>query len=86
MGLSGTRTEPLESLKAELGERAHVLACNLSDMAAVDALPKQAAEAMGSVDFKDLDVVPDKVAQTAAMVAGNAAHLAELLEQSPYPG
>lgn len=43
-------------------------------------------EAMGSVDFKDLDVVPDKVAQTAAMVAGNAAHLAELLEQSPYPG
>ncbi|WP_066560046.1 flavodoxin family protein [Croceicoccus bisphenolivorans] len=43
-------------------------------------------EAMGSVDFKDLDAVPDKVTQTAAMVAGNAAHLAGLLEQSPYPG
>lgn len=43
-------------------------------------------EAMGSVDFKDLDAVPDKVTQTAAMVAGNATHLAGLLEQSPYPG
>ena len=39
-----------EALAAELGERAHLLPCNLSDMVAVDALPKQAAEAMGSVD------------------------------------
>ncbi len=51
VGLSGTRTEPLEALAAELGERAHVLPCNLSDMDAVEALPKQAAEAMGSVDI-----------------------------------
>ena len=51
MGLSGTRTEPLEALAAELGERAHVLPCNLSDMEAVEALPKQAAEVMGSVDI-----------------------------------
>ncbi|MEP4978462.1 3-oxoacyl-[acyl-carrier-protein] reductase [Ascidiaceihabitans sp.] len=51
VGLSGTRVEPLETLAVELGERAHVLPCNLSDMAAVDALPKQAAEAMGSVDI-----------------------------------
>jgi 3-oxoacyl-[acyl-carrier protein] reductase len=51
VGLSGTRTEPLEALAGELGERAHVLPCNLSDFAAVDALPKQAAEAMGSVDI-----------------------------------
>lgn len=51
VGLSGTRVEPLETLAAELGERAHVLPCNLSDMAAVEALPKQAAEAMGSVDI-----------------------------------
>jgi 3-oxoacyl-[acyl-carrier protein] reductase len=50
VGLSGTRVEPLEALKAELGGRAHVLPCNLSDAAAVEALPKQAAEAMGSVD------------------------------------
>lgn len=51
VGLSGTRVEPLETLAAELGARAHVLPCNLSDMAAVEALPKQAAEAMGSVDI-----------------------------------
>ena len=51
VGLSGTRTEPLETLAAELGERAHVLPCNLSDMAAVEALPKQAVEAMGAVDI-----------------------------------
>ena len=51
VALSGTRVDPLEALAAELGERAHVVACNLSDMAAVEALPKQAAEAMGSVDI-----------------------------------
>ncbi|MCP4817858.1 MAG: 3-oxoacyl-[acyl-carrier-protein] reductase [Shimia sp.] len=51
VGLSGTRVEPLEALAAELGERAHVLPCNLGDAEAVDALPKQAIEAMGSVDI-----------------------------------
>ena len=51
VALSGTRTEPLEALAAELGDRAYVLPCNLSDMEAVEALPKQAAEAMGSVDI-----------------------------------
>tara|TARA_R110000787_G_scaffold32083_13_gene84835 strand:- start:2641 stop:3378 length:738 start_codon:yes stop_codon:yes gene_type:complete len=51
VGLSGTRVDPLEALAAELGERAHVLPCNLSDMDAVKALPKAAAEAMGSVDI-----------------------------------
>jgi len=51
VGLSGTRVEPLEALAAELGERAHVLPCNLGDPEAVTALPKQAAEAMGSVDI-----------------------------------
>lgn len=51
VALSGTRVEPLEALAAELGERAYVLPCNLSDPEAVDALPKQAAEAMGSVDI-----------------------------------
>jgi len=51
VALSGTRTEPLEALAAELGDRAHVTPCNLSDADAVDALPKQAAEAMGSVDI-----------------------------------
>ena len=51
VGLSGTRTEPLEALAADLGDRAHVLPCNLSDPDAVAALPKQAADAMGSVDI-----------------------------------
>jgi 3-oxoacyl-[acyl-carrier protein] reductase len=49
--LSGTRLEPLQALAAELGARAHVLTCNLSDGAAVDALPKAAFEAMGSLDI-----------------------------------
>ena len=49
--LSGTRLEPLEKLAAELGERAHVVPCNLSDPDSVDALPKTAGEAMGSVDI-----------------------------------
>ncbi|SHE56157.1 3-oxoacyl-[acyl-carrier-protein] reductase [Ruegeria intermedia] len=51
VGLSGTRVEPLQKLADELGERAHVLPCNLSDPEAVAALPKQAAEAMGAVDI-----------------------------------
>lgn len=51
VGLSGTRVEPLEALAAELGERAHVLPCNLGDAEAVAALPKAAIEAMGSLDI-----------------------------------
>ena len=43
-------------------------------------------EAMGSVDFKDLEHRPRKVTETAKMVAANAAHLARLLRDAPYPG
>ncbi|WP_375290634.1 flavodoxin family protein [Qipengyuania sp.] len=43
-------------------------------------------EAMGSTDFKELKKRPDKVDETASMVAANAAHLASLLKDSPYPG
>jgi multimeric flavodoxin WrbA len=43
-------------------------------------------EAMGRTDLKDLEKVPDKVTQTAAMVAANAAHLARLLKAQPYLG
>lgn len=43
-------------------------------------------EAMGSTDFQDLDKTPKKVKETAAMVAGSAAHLAGLLKAKPYPG
>ncbi|MEO1293610.1 MAG: 3-oxoacyl-ACP reductase FabG [Pseudomonadota bacterium] len=51
VALSGTREAPLQGLAEKLGDRAHVTPCNLSDPAAVDALPKQAADAMGSVDI-----------------------------------
>lgn len=51
VALSGTRVDPLQALAAELGDRAHVVPCNLSDGAAVDALPKQAIEAMGGLDI-----------------------------------
>jgi multimeric flavodoxin WrbA len=43
-------------------------------------------EAMGSVDFKDLEHRPRKVTETAKMVAANASHLARLLRDAPYPG
>ncbi|NIY72653.1 3-oxoacyl-[acyl-carrier-protein] reductase [Marivivens donghaensis] len=49
--ISGTRQGPLDELAAELGDRVHVLTCNLSDADAVNALPKAAADAMGSVDI-----------------------------------
>ena len=51
VGLSGTRAAPLEALAAELRARAHVLPCDLSDAGSVEALPKAAAAAMGSVDI-----------------------------------
>ena len=51
VALSGTREGPLEALAGELGERAHVLPCNLGDADAVEALPKRAAEALGAVDI-----------------------------------
>jgi len=49
--LSGTREAPLQDLADDLGGRAHVLPCNLSDRAAVDGLVKRAGEAMGGVDI-----------------------------------
>lgn len=51
VGLSGTRVEPLEALAAGLGDRAHVLPCNLSNADEVEGLVKRATEAMGSVDI-----------------------------------
>lgn len=51
VAISGTRIEPLQALAVALGSRVHVLPCNLSVPADVEALPKAAAEAMGSVDI-----------------------------------
>lgn len=42
-------------------------------------------EAMGSVDFKDLDETPEKTAGTTRTLAANATHLARLLSSSNYP-
>lgn len=41
--------------------------------------------AMGSTDYKDLDETPEKVASATKALAANAAHLAALLKESPYP-
>ena len=43
-------------------------------------------EAMTGTDFQDLKSTPEPVSKTAGMVASNAAHLATLLQDSPYPG
>ncbi len=51
VALSGTRVDPLEALAGELGERVHVLPCDLSDAEAVEALPKRAVEAMGGLEI-----------------------------------
>ena len=50
VALSGTREEKLTALAEELGERAHVVPANLSDMDAAEALPGRALEAMGGLD------------------------------------
>jgi 3-oxoacyl-[acyl-carrier protein] reductase len=46
--LSGTRAEALESLQAELAERARIAPCNLADTSAVETLPKAAEAAAGA--------------------------------------
>lgn len=51
VALSGTRVEKLEALAAELGERTAITPANLSDSDAVDALPKQASEALDGLDI-----------------------------------
>lgn len=42
-------------------------------------------EAMGSVDYQDLDPKPEKVQGTTADVARHLAHLARVLRDAPYP-
>lgn len=42
-------------------------------------------EAMGQVDYADLEEVPDAVASTTRMMATNLAHVARLLRAAPYP-
>jgi len=51
VGLSGTREAVLAERAAELGDRCHVLPCNLADPESVAALIPAAEEAMGSLDI-----------------------------------
>ncbi|MEM8645471.1 MAG: 3-oxoacyl-[acyl-carrier-protein] reductase [Pseudomonadota bacterium] len=51
VGISGTREAVLADLASELGERVHVLPCNLGDEEAVAGLIPAAEEAMGAVDI-----------------------------------
>ena len=51
VAISGTRTEKLDRLAAELGDGVYPIACDLRDAARVAKLPKLAADAMGSVDI-----------------------------------
>ena len=51
VALSGTRREVLDRLAADLGERVHVLPCNLADTADVEKLVPSAEEAMQKLDI-----------------------------------
>ncbi|HKO06562.1 MAG TPA: 3-oxoacyl-[acyl-carrier-protein] reductase [Alphaproteobacteria bacterium] len=51
VAVSGTRTEALEALKGELGERAFAFSCRLDDARSIEALAKEAEAAMGSIDI-----------------------------------
>jgi 3-oxoacyl-[acyl-carrier protein] reductase len=51
VGLSGTRREKLDELAGELGERVHVLPCNLAAPEEVSQLVANAEQAMGGLDI-----------------------------------
>ena len=51
VALSGTRIDPLKALADDLGDRAFIVPCNLSDVDGVKALPQKASEEMGGIDI-----------------------------------
>lgn len=51
VAISGTREERLTELAGEMGERTHVLPCDLRDRSAVEALAGKAEEALGQTDI-----------------------------------
>jgi len=51
VAISGTREERLKDLADELGERVHILPCNLSDREAVSKLAQAADETVGQLDI-----------------------------------
>src|ERR1700749_375220 len=59
VAISGTRREVLDALAGKMGERVHVLPCNLSDSAEVAAPVSSAEEARGQGD-----ILPSKAGTT----------------------
>ncbi len=51
LAISGSNEEKLKGFAAELGNGVIPIACNLSDLASVDALIKNAEEALGGLDI-----------------------------------
>jgi len=51
IAISGTRVEALEKVKVEVGERVHILPCNLSKPEEVEKLIPAAEAAMGGLDI-----------------------------------
>ena len=51
LALSGTRAEPLEALRAELGEKHHVLLCDLSKPEEVETLVQRSEAVLGDLDI-----------------------------------
>jgi 3-oxoacyl-[acyl-carrier protein] reductase len=51
VALSGTRREALDQLAGELGQRVHVIACNLADKQEAEALVAQAEARLGKLNI-----------------------------------
>ena len=64
VGLSGTRRDALDALAAELGERNHVLPCDLSVAADVEQLVPQAEAALGG----EIDILVNNAGVTRDML------------------
>ena len=51
VAVTGTRSNVLDKLVVDLGERSHAFPCNLADRAAVDALAPEVEERLGPIDI-----------------------------------
>jgi 3-oxoacyl-[acyl-carrier protein] reductase len=62
--LSGTRRDPLDTLAAELGERTHIVLCDLSVAEQAEALVPQVEEALGG----EVDILVNNAGLTRDML------------------